>query len=85
MSSVQEIGSGKYGTVYKICVNSSCKQKIARKNSENNLGFEFRIMKLLHSIAPTGIVKPLKHKKTPNKNTMYLEFVNLNMIQNIAP
>jgi len=78
MSSAEVIGSGKYGTVYKVCMDSGCKKKVARKNSPSNLGFEYRIMKLLHGIAPDGIVKPIDYKKTDTKNTLYLEFININ-------
>jgi len=78
MASAEVVGSGKYGTVYKICMNSECKKKVARKNSPSNLGFEYRIMKLLFNIAPDGIIKPIEYKKTNTKDTLYLEFVNMN-------
>lgn len=73
-----EIGSGKYGTVYKICMNKECHEKIARKNSTNNLGFEYRIMKLVNDVAPDGVVTPLKYEKKNGKNVLFLEYVNLN-------
>ena len=69
-----QIGSGKYGTVYKVCLNKECKNKIVRKNSTNNLSFEYRIMKLIYPLAPEGIVEPIKFQK----GSLYLEHVNMN-------
>jgi len=77
MSAV-EIGSGKYGTVYKICMNQECHTKMARKNSTNNLGFEYRIMKLVNDVAPNGVVTPIKYEKKNGKDRLFLEYVNLN-------
>ena len=31
MANAEVIGSGKYGTVYKICMNSECKKKLLEK------------------------------------------------------
>jgi hypothetical protein len=74
------LGSGKYGTVYKKCLNKKCINKIAIKEGNNNLSFEFRIMKLLHPVAPNGIVKPIKLN---NPKSLHLEFVNMNNKNNI--
>lgn len=68
------IGSGKYGSVYKVCKNTVCKNKIVRKNSQINMSLEYRVMKLLYPLAPDGIVKPLKL----NDKSLYMEYINLN-------
>ena len=78
MHSAEVIGSGKYGTVYKVCMNKACNKKVARKNSQSNLGFEYKIMKLLFDLVPSGIVKPIDYKKVGTKDTLYLEFININ-------
>ena len=57
---VEKIGEGMYGKVYKGCFNKMCRYKYAAKFSEDNLSIEYRIGRLVHRVAPNGVVKPFK-------------------------
>ena len=77
MEKLKFIGSGKWGHVYRGCLNNVCRYKYARKNSKNTLDIEYRIMKIAHRIAPHGVVKPYYFSKHKDKNVLYLEYIEI--------
>ena len=77
MKKMEYIGSGKWGNVYKGCLNNVCRYKYARKNSKNNLSYEYRLMEVAYNIQPRGVVKPYYFKKHDDKDVLYMEYISL--------
>ena len=71
------IGKGKKGVVYKGCLNNKCNYKYARKDSLNNLKYEFKLMSLLHPLEPEHIVEPYHIKKYKNQEILFMEYINI--------
>ncbi len=69
------IGEGKYGKVYKGCINKQCRYKMALKNSPNNMMYEYRIGRLAHRIAPEGVVKPFNFYRTNRGSVLITQYV----------
>ena len=77
------LGKGKKGVVYKGCLNNKCNYKYARKESLNNLKYEFKLMSLLHPLDPTHIVEPYHIKKYKNHEILFMEYINIYKNKNI--
>lgn len=68
-----EIGSGEYGKVYKACVNDKCLNKIAVKNSSDNMSAEYLITKKLDKL---GVPHVYGYEKCANRDFLFSEFIN---------
>ena len=68
-----EIGSGEYGKVYKACINDKCLNKIAVKNSSNNMSAEYLITKKLDKL---GVPHVYGYEKCANRDFLFSEFIN---------
>ena len=68
-----EIGSGEYGKVYKACINDKCLNKIAVKNSSNNMSAEYLITKKLDKL---GVPQVYGYEKCTNRDFLFSEFIN---------
>lgn len=68
-----EIGSGEYGKVYKACINDKCLNKIAVKNSSNNMSSEYLIAKKLDKL---GVPQMYGYEKCTNRDFLFSEFIN---------
>jgi serine/threonine protein kinase len=70
--SYNEIGSGQYGKVYKACLNDKCANKIAVKNSTDNMSAEFAISTKL---AKMGVPQVYGYEKRSNRDLLFSEFL----------
>lgn len=68
-----EIGSGEYGKVYKACINDKCANKIAVKNSTENMSAEFLITRKLEKL---GVPVVYGYEKCANRDFLFSEFIN---------
>lgn len=68
-----EIGSGEYGKVYRACINDKCLNKIAVKNSSNNMSTEYLIAKKLEKM---GVPHVYGHDICANRQFLFSEFIN---------
>lgn len=69
------IGEGKYGRVYKGCINKQCRYKMALKNSPNNMTYEYRVARAAHRVAPEGVVEPYKIYRTNRGTVLITQYV----------
>lgn len=69
------IGQGKYGKVYRGCINKQCRYKMALKDSPSNMTYEYRIARLAHRVAPEGVVKPYKFYKTSRGTILISQYI----------
>lgn len=67
-----EIGKGEYGTVYKACINDKCQNKIAVKNSYDNMSSEYIITKKLEKL---GVPHVYGYEKCSNRDLLFSEFI----------
>ena len=68
-----EVGAGEYGKVYKACINDKCLNKIAVKNSTENMSAEFLISKRLEKL---GVPVMYGYEKCSNRDFLFSEFIN---------
>lgn len=68
-----EIGSGEYGKVFKACINDKCENKVAVKNSTENMSSEFFVSKKLDKL---GVPYVYGYEKCSNRDFLFSEFVN---------
>lgn len=68
-----EIGAGEYGKVYKACINDACLNKLAVKNSSNNMSAEYLITKKLDTL---GVPQVYGYEKCANGDFLFSEFIN---------
>ena len=68
-----QIGSGEYGKVYKACINDKCLDKIAVKNSSENMSAEFLISRKLENV---GVPLVYGYEKCSNRDFLFSEFIN---------
>lgn len=69
------LGEGRYGKVYKGCINRKCRYKMAVKNSPNDMAYEYRVGKLAHKIAPEGVVKPFDFTRYSDGSILFTQYV----------
>jgi len=68
-----EVGAGEYGKVYKACINDKCLNKIAVKNSSENMSAEFLISRKLEKL---GVPVVYGYEKCSNRDLLFSEFIN---------
>lgn len=68
-----EIGAGEYGKVYKACLTDTCSNKIAVKNSGDNLSAEYLVTKRLEKL---GVPQVYGYDRCSNRQFMFSEFIN---------
>lgn len=68
-----EIGEGEYGKVYKACLTDKCLNKIAVKNSGDNLSAEYLVTKRLEKL---GVPQVFGYERCPDRQFMYSEFIS---------
>lgn len=68
-----EIGKGEYGKVYKACINDKCLNKLAVKNSPDNMSAEYIISKKFEKL---GVPQVYGYEKCSNRDFLFSEFIN---------
>lgn len=68
-----EIGAGEYGKVYKACIDDKCLNKIAVKNSPDNMSTEYLISKRFEKL---GVPVVYGYEKCSNRDFLFSEFIN---------
>lgn len=68
-----EIGAGEYGKVYKACINDKCLNKIAVKNSTDNMSAEYLITKKLEKL---GVPQVYGYDSCGNREFLFSEFIH---------
>lgn len=68
-----EIGAGQYGKVYKACLTEKCLNKIAVKNSTENMSVEYLVSKRLEKM---GVPQVYGYERCTGRQFLFSEFIN---------